>query len=75
MMKKWLAAARRAWRSWTINWGALLMLVGYFSDNIEQVTPFLRKYIPNDDVGLFVMVVGIVVVLLRIKTAKPLSER
>lgn len=66
---------RRAFKSWTVNWGVLLVFVGYFNDNIEQVLPFIKQYIPNDKVGLFVMFVGLVVVALRIKTTKPLSEK
>lgn len=70
-----LAKLRRAWRSWTINWGMLLMIVGYFNDNISQVLPFVRKYIPSEQVGLFVVTIGFVVVLLRFKTSKPLAEK
>lgn len=62
-------------RSWTVNWGLLLQLVGYFHDNIAQVMPAIKRVIPNDEVGAFVMAIGMVVIVLRFKTTKPLAER
>lgn len=74
-MKRLIGKLRRAWKSWTVNWGALLMVAGYFQDNIGQVLPLIKKYVPDENVGGLLMVVGLVVVLLRIKTTKPLGDR
>lgn len=74
-MKRQLLKLRRAWRSWTINWGLLLALAGYFQDNIAQVMPVIKLYIPDEKVGGFLMLVGLVVILLRFKTGKPLEDR
>lgn len=74
-MKKLSARIRRAWRSWTVNWGLMLAAVGYFQDNLAQVMPTIKRFIPNDDVGSFVMLVGLVVIVLRFKTAKALEDR
>lgn len=78
-MKKWikkqLAHLRRAYKSWSVNWGMLLAAAGYLHEHIAQVLPTVKRIIPNDDVGTFVTGVGLVVVLLRFKTNKPLSEK
>lgn len=74
-MKKLVARIRCAWRSWTVNWGLLLALAGYFQDNLALVMPTIKTYIPDENAGNFVMLVGLVVILLRFKTAKPLEDR
>lgn len=74
-MKRQLNRLRRAWRSWTVNWGLLLAMAGYFQENVTQVLPIIKQYIPDEKVGGFLMLVGLVVILLRFKTAKPLEDR
>lgn len=66
---------RRAYRSLTVNWGGLLIVVGALHDNIEQFLPLVKLIIPNQYVGAFVSAIGVVVVLLRFKTTKPLEDR
>lgn len=75
LIKRQLARLRRAWRSWTFNTGLALALAGYFQGNLALVLPIIKQYIPDDKVGGFVMVVGLVVIVLRFKTAKPLEDR
>lgn len=65
-----------SWRkSWTIHWGALLVLAGYFQDNISQVMPIIKRFIPDDYVGGFVMFVGMVVIVLRFKTNSSVNDK
>lgn len=75
MNMKPLRALRRAWRSWTVNWGALLVMAGYFQDNLGMVMPTIKRIIPNEDVGTFVMLVGLVVIVLRFKTTQAVADK
>lgn len=75
MNMKPLRALRRAWRSWTVNWGALLVMAGYFQDNLGMAMPVIKQYIPDDKVGAFVMLVGLVVIGLRFKTTQPVADK
>lgn len=72
---RWIKKLKNAWKSWTINWGALLLLVGALQDHLTDIIPFMRKYIPNEDVGMLVAAVGVVVILLRIKTTSALTDK
>lgn len=74
-IKAKFAALRRALKSWTINWGLVLLQLGYFHENIGQVLPFINRYIPSEDTGVLVMLIGLVVIGLRFKTSKPIGER
>lgn len=74
-MKKLTDRIKRAIKSWTVNWGLLLSLAGYFQENVTQVLPIVKQFIPDENVGGFLMVVGLVVILLRFKTTQPISER
>lgn len=78
-MKGWfmkqLQRARRAWKSWTVNWGLLLVVLGEFHSNINQAIPAIKLIIPNDYVGTFITFIGVVVAVLRFKTAKDLADK
>lgn len=65
----------RAWRSWTVNWGVMLMLAGGLQDHLTDVLPWLHKYLPTEETGVLVAIIGVVVILLRIKTTAPLGDR
>lgn len=73
--RAFLADLKRAWKSWTINWHLLALSVGYFNDNVAQVLPFLKQYLADENVGVVLMLMGIVGLALRFKTTKPLAEK
>lgn len=78
-MKNWikrqLRALRRAWRSWTMNWGVALIVVGYFHDHIDDFMPLLGTIIPDKYVAAFVQAIGLIIILLRMKTDKALADK
>lgn len=64
MIKKWL-------RSWTVNYGLALMLVGSLEVNFH----YLKGFIPEKWYGAIFVLVGLVVVVLRFKTTTSLMEK
>ena len=73
--RAFLADLKRAWKSWTINWHLLALVVGYFNENAAQAAPFLGKYLASHDVGVVLMVMGVAGIVLRFKTTAALAEK
>lgn len=74
-IKQQFRRLRRAWRSWTFNSGAALYLLGEFHDNAAQFMPLIKLIIPTEHVAAFISAIGLVIIVLRFKTTKPLEER
>jgi len=66
---------RRAWKSHTINWALALTIAGYVEANTGQVIPFVQRYLPSAEPGEIVMAIGLLMIVLRFKTDKPVAEK
>lgn len=58
-------------KSWTINYGLVLMLVGSLEANFQ----YLKNYIPDKWYGILLILVGLLVVVLRFKTTTSLKNK
>lgn len=67
---------RRWWRSLNVKWYSLLTLVGAIQQTQSDWLPWLKVVLETPErVGLALSILGIIGILLRAKTSKPLSER
>ena len=58
-------------KSWTINYGLLLVILGSLQQNFD----YLRKIIGEENYGLSFVAVGVVVVVLRFKTTTAVEDK
>ena len=63
---------KKAWKSWTINYGLMLLLLGELQSREDVLRDIMKDPASS---GLLITGIGIVVVLLRYKTDKPLEEK
>lgn len=68
----WKLRLKRAWKSWTVNYGLLLVIFG----ELQRQENYLSYYITDTkQFGAIMTVIGLLVVLLRFKTAKGLENK
>lgn len=58
-------------KSKTHNFGAILGIFGA----LQQFLPTVREFIPIDQYGTIFIIVGVIVIVLRNITTKPISEK
>lgn len=64
--------AKRAWKSWTVNYGLLLVVLG----ELQRQTDYMASIITNPRYfGVVMSLIGVLVVGLRFKTAKSLEDK
>lgn len=74
-MTKLADRIKRAFKSWTINWHLVLVVVGGIQQTQADWMPWLESVLTKDRVGLVIAGLGIIGLVLRFKTTKPISER
>lgn len=62
---------KKMFKSWTINYGLLLVIAGSLQQNFD----YLKSMVGEKNYGLLFVLVGILVVVLRFKTTTPVSEK
>lgn len=64
--------AKRAWKSWSVNYGAILIILG----ELQRSENYLSMVLDNPkQFGSIMLIIGLIVIILRFKTTKGLEDK